>query len=81
MFADEPSLLPEQMSLTLVPNPLRWSVGDPHANSSKTSLLLDVTVKGNEPVSPEKPEVDSGDKVTGGLDDLVKHRAAAAVQG
>src|SRR5262249_35562475 len=40
VFADEPSLLPGQMLLTLVPNPLRWSVGDPHANSSKTSLEL-----------------------------------------
>jgi len=28
------------MLLTLVPDPLRWSVGDPHANSSKTSLEL-----------------------------------------
>ena len=28
------------MLLTLVPNPLRWSVGDPHADSSKTSLEL-----------------------------------------
>src|SRR5262249_47697493 len=40
VFADEPSLLPGQMLLTLVPNPLRWSVGDPHANSSKASLGL-----------------------------------------
>ncbi len=40
VFADEPSLLPGQMLLTLVPDPLRWSVGDPHANSSKTSLEL-----------------------------------------
>src|SRR6516165_2437981 len=40
VFADEPSLLPGQMLLTLFPNPLRWSVGDPHANSSKTSLEL-----------------------------------------
>jgi hypothetical protein len=40
VFADEPSLLPGQMLLTLVPNPLQWSVGDPHANSSKTSLEL-----------------------------------------
>src|SRR5260370_38277743 len=28
------------MLLTLVPDPLRWSVGDPHADSSKTSLEL-----------------------------------------
>src|SRR5262249_29433961 len=40
MFADEPSLVPWQMLLTLVPDPLWWSVGDPHANSSKTSLEL-----------------------------------------
>ena len=40
VFADEPSLVPGQMLLTLVPDPLRWSVGDPHADSSKTSLEL-----------------------------------------
>src|SRR6266436_2834139 len=40
VFADQPSLLPRQMLLTLVPNPLRWSVGNPHTNSSKTSLEL-----------------------------------------
>src|SRR5262249_17741891 len=37
---DEPSLIPWQMLLTLVPDPLRWSVGAPHADSSKTSLEL-----------------------------------------
>ena len=40
MFADEPSLIPGQMLLTLVPDPLRWSVGDPHADNSKMSLEL-----------------------------------------
>ena len=40
VFADEPSLVAGQMLLTLVPDPLRWSVGDPHADSSKTSLEL-----------------------------------------
>src|SRR5580658_9727961 len=40
VFADKPSLLAGQMLLTLVPDPLRWSVRDPHANSSKTSLEL-----------------------------------------
>src|SRR6266540_1836470 len=40
VFADEPSLVSWQMLLTLVPDPLRWSVGDPHADSSKTSLEL-----------------------------------------
>jgi hypothetical protein len=40
VFADEPSLVPWQMLLTLVPDPLRWSVGHPHADSSKTSLEL-----------------------------------------
>src|ERR1700736_3569774 len=40
VFADQPSLIPRQMLLTLVPYPLRWSVGDPHADSSKTSLEL-----------------------------------------
>src|SRR3954469_16286514 len=38
MFADEPGLVPWQMLLILVPDPLRWSVGDPHADSRKTSL-------------------------------------------
>src|SRR6185369_11724350 len=28
------------MLLTLVPDPLRWSVSDPHADCSKTSLEL-----------------------------------------
>src|SRR6516225_2994142 len=28
------------MLLTLVPDPLRWSVGDPHANGGKTRLQL-----------------------------------------
>ncbi len=29
MFPDEPSLVPGQMLLAFVPDPLRWSVGDP----------------------------------------------------
>ena len=40
VFADEPSLVPGQMLLALVPDPLRRSVGDPHADRSKTSLEL-----------------------------------------
>ena len=32
MFADEPSLVARQMLLTLVPDPLRRSVGNPHAD-------------------------------------------------
>jgi hypothetical protein len=40
VFADEPSLVAGQMLLTLVPDPLWWSVGDPDADSSKTSLEL-----------------------------------------
>src|SRR5262245_16673891 len=40
VFADEPSLLARQMLLTLLSNPLRRSIGDPHANSSKASLEL-----------------------------------------
>src|SRR6266481_668811 len=38
VFTDEPSLVPWQMLLTLIPDPLRWSVGHPHADSGKTSL-------------------------------------------
>jgi hypothetical protein len=40
VFADEPSLLAGEMLLPLVPDPLRWSVGDPHADRSKTGLEL-----------------------------------------
>jgi len=40
VFADEPSLIPRQMLLTLVPDPLRWSVSDPHADGSKASFEL-----------------------------------------
>ena len=40
VFADEPNLVAWQMLLTLVPDPLRWSVGDPHADGGKTSLEL-----------------------------------------
>ena len=31
VFADEPSLVPWRMLVTLVPDALRWSVGYPHA--------------------------------------------------
>ena len=40
VFADEPSLVPRQMLLTLVPDPLRRSVGDPHADGGKADLGL-----------------------------------------
>ena len=40
VFADKPSLVPRQMLLTLVPDPLRRSVGDPQADSGETSLEL-----------------------------------------
>src|SRR2546423_6059662 len=40
VFADQPSLVAGQMLLTLVPDPLRRSVGNPHADCSKTSLEL-----------------------------------------
>ena len=40
VFADEPSLVPGQMLLTLVPDPLRWSVGHSHTDSGETSLEL-----------------------------------------
>src|SRR5262249_16587388 len=40
LFADEPSLVALQMLLTLVPDPLRWSVGNPHADSGETSFEL-----------------------------------------
>src|ERR1700724_1368537 len=40
VFADKPSLFSGQMLLALVPDPLRWSVGDPHADRSEPSLEL-----------------------------------------
>ena len=40
VFADEPSLIPWQMLVSLIPDPLPWSVGDPDPDSSKTSLEL-----------------------------------------
>jgi len=40
VFADEPNLIPRQMLLTLVPDPLRWSVGDPHADGGKAGFEL-----------------------------------------
>src|SRR4029077_17943970 len=40
VFADQPSLVAGQMLLTFVPDPLRRSVGNPHAACSKTSLEL-----------------------------------------
>src|SRR5512133_393956 len=38
VFADEPGLVPRQMLLTLVPDPLRWSVGRAHTHSRKAAL-------------------------------------------
>src|SRR5262245_13652755 len=40
VFANEPSLIPWQMLVNHIPDPLRGSVGDPHADRSKTSLEL-----------------------------------------
>ena len=40
VFADEPSLVPRQMLLPLVSDPLRWSIGDPYADGGETSLEL-----------------------------------------
>src|SRR5215813_8062296 len=40
VFADQPSLVAGQMLLPLIPDPLRRSVGNPHADSSKTSFEL-----------------------------------------
>jgi hypothetical protein len=38
VFADEPGLIPREMLLTLVPYPLRGSVGCAHANSGKAGF-------------------------------------------
>ena len=40
MLADEPGLVARQMLLTLVPDPLRRSVGNPHADGGEASLEL-----------------------------------------
>src|ERR1700719_628938 len=40
VFADKPSLVAGQMLMALVSDPLWRSVGDPHADSSETSLEL-----------------------------------------
>src|SRR5262245_61755375 len=40
VFANQPSLVAGQMLLTLVSDPLRRSVGNPHADRSKTSPEL-----------------------------------------
>ena len=40
VFTDEPDLFAGQMLLTFVLDPLRWSVGDSHADCGKTSLEL-----------------------------------------
>ena len=40
VFADKPGLVARQMLLTLVPDPLPWPVGDPHADSGETGLEL-----------------------------------------
>ena len=40
VFADEPSLVARQMLLTLVPDPLRWAVGNQHADGGEASLEL-----------------------------------------
>src|SRR4029077_13214336 len=40
VFADEPGLVPRQMLLTLVPDPLRWSVGRAHTHSRKAGFEL-----------------------------------------
>jgi hypothetical protein len=45
VFADEPSLIPWEMLLTLVTDPLRWSVGDPHTDGGKASFVPLVPVR------------------------------------
>ena len=52
VFADEPSLLPWQMLLTLVPDPLPWSVGYPHADGGETSLELSLRASAPTDIPP-----------------------------
>ena len=44
VFTDEPGLVPRQMLLTLVPDPLRWSVGRAHTHSRKAGFELSLVV-------------------------------------
>jgi hypothetical protein len=40
VFADKPGLVSRQMLLTLVPDPLRWSVGGAYTDSGKAGFEL-----------------------------------------
>jgi hypothetical protein len=52
VFTMSQASFPWQMLLTLVPDPLRWSVDDPHADSSKTSLELSFSFRCSTDVLP-----------------------------
>ena len=40
MFADQPGFVARQMLLALIPDPLRWSIGDTDADSGKAGFEL-----------------------------------------
>ena len=52
LFADEPGLVPRQMLLTFVPNPLRRSVGRAHPDSSEASFELSLRASSPADVLP-----------------------------
>jgi len=52
LFADEPGLVPRQMLLTFVPNPLWRSVGRAHPDSSEASFELSLRASSPADVLP-----------------------------
>jgi hypothetical protein len=62
VFADEPSVVAGQMLLALVPDPLWWSVGDPHPDSGETSLEL--SFRGGAILSIQAEDIDPGKAFT-----------------
>src|SRR5258708_17621450 len=52
VFADEPGLVPRQMLLTLVPDPLRWSVGRAPTHSPKAGFALSLRAGAQAHVLP-----------------------------
>jgi hypothetical protein len=79
VFAHEPNLLPRQMLLTFVPDPLRRSVGDPHAPCGRASLELAFRAGAaprsteanafDQPRAPRQNRAQREDALVGGLID------------
>ena len=41
MFADQPGFVARQMLLALIPDPLRWSIGDHIHNGNNSGFVCD----------------------------------------